>query len=41
MSDFVALLRAIALIAALGFSLIALGAYGLIWVSKLLDRWLE
>jgi hypothetical protein len=41
MSDFVALLSAIVLIAAVGFSLTLLSAFGLVWVSKLLDGWLE
>jgi len=41
MSDFVALLFAISLIAAVGFSLIAIGAYTLIWFTKVLDRWFE
>jgi hypothetical protein len=41
MSDFVALLSAIALIAAVGFSLILLGAYGIVWFTKVLDRWFE
>jgi hypothetical protein len=41
MFDFVALLSAIALIAAVGFSLTLLGAYALVWFTKVLDRWLE
>ena len=41
MSDFVALLQAVFIVVAVGFTFTLLGAYGLVWLAKCLDRWLD
>ena len=41
MNDFVALLQAVFIVVAVGFTFTLLGAYALVWFTKCLDRWLD
>jgi hypothetical protein len=41
MSEIVTLLLTVLVVAMVGFSLTLLGAFGLVWLSNAIDRWLD